>query len=1189
MAAETKINDIASQLSTASRLVVSTDFFWIYMANGSQVKIPAEFVRAYLSEGLKPTIGSDGNWVIGGESTGVKAEGVAPKLRGGNEGIEVSYDNGSTWSMLALYTSMGPVISDLIEAYENIVNSEQDRVTAENGRVTAENSRVKAETSRVDAEKARVAAETQRESDFATSKAAADKATEDANGVAQHPPYVDADGYFYRWDTTTKAYSKTDVNLTGKAFQIKKVFASVSAMNATDVNTFAENDFILINTADVEDEDNAKLYVVAINQQGRKFYSYLVDMSGFRGFMGKTPQFLIGNVTTLAEDAEATATVSASGTDTDGNPVYKLNLGIPKGIRLRFADLTDSDKAELMKPAIDAAAESKTQTAACKTATDNANAATENANIATKNANNAADKANNSAANADTKAKSAEAAAKNANEAADRVDTSITDITEQKQAAIDAADNANDTANHPTYIGGDNYVYAWDKGSKSYIKSNIYVKGEQGIQGEQGLQGLQGVKGDKGENGKSPYVQNGNWWVYDDAQGKFINSGVSVSSAYQLTKEKVEDVLTGDITSHTHSKYALGTSLTDEVQRATAKEASLQAIIDIINGASTVEGSYRKAIADLIGGAPESLDTLKEIADKLSKDDDLHKLIEEAIAQKADKSTTLGGYGITDTYTKEEVATILAAYLTSEVARKTYQPIGNYLTSHQSLTGYATETWVKGLKYITDDDAAAKYQPKGNYLTSHQSLAEYIKTVDADKKYLGKTEKAASASTADNAAKVNNHIVNANVPANAKFTDTEYVIPTLSSAPTSSTLTFTDNGATRSFKVGYMCRVADSSAEHGYKFYQLYNISGNNAVWGEIAGGGVELNEVVSISLISNQSNSDTALNGATITVTNIDTGKIISTQQWKGTVIKLKIASVTSVSVSVSSVKGYRSPNAKTFLTGVGSTRNVTMQYDTEVVTITVTANNGANVSGQIVVVNNENHTYSSPYSVKIPFGTHYSVSVNGKNGYIAPAAVSYTANQKSRSVTLSYTYSPMGIYILDTDGNLTTANKWDTANNSKAVGVYVGTENSKFVIAPASSAAKEWGGSGTTISGIVTSEYLDTPPKDYAGESNTDKIIAQLGTGNAPAAEYCRNYTFKNGKKGYLWAFGELQDAHANIEAIDAAISKIGGTYIGRAVYWTSTQASSTNAWRCSLYNYTQNQYSKGTLNAVRPVCSI
>lgn len=346
----------------------------------------------------------------------------------------------------------GVDLSEAIDKAQMAISKAQvlsDKVTeAEKSRESAEKMRRAAEANRVEAEK-------KREIDFKQSKTSADDATRKALSTYSHPPYVDADGYYYKWNVTTDSYDKTDVNLTGKAFQIKKVFASVSAMNATDVNTFAENDFILINTANVEDEDNAKLYVVALNEQGRKFYSYLVDMSGFRGFTGKTPQFLIGNVTTLAEDAEATASVSASGTDTNGNPVYKLNLGIPKGIRLRFADLTDSDKAELMKPATDAAAESRKQTEACKTATDNANVATENANTATENANtatinanNASDKANNSAANADTKAKSAEGAAQKANEAADRVDTSITDITEQKQAAIDAANRADAAADN---------------------------------------------------------------------------------------------------------------------------------------------------------------------------------------------------------------------------------------------------------------------------------------------------------------------------------------------------------------------------------------------------------------------------------------------------------------------------------------------------------------------------------------------------------------------------------------------------------------------------------------------------------------------------------------------------------------------------------------------------------------------
>lgn len=273
-----------------------------------------------------------------------------------------------------------------IAAESSRVDAEAQRVDAERQRVSAESGRVNAEQDRAAAEDDRVTAETQRETDFATSKKACDDATDKALSTYSHPPYVDADGYYYKWDVSTGSYDKTDVNLTGKAFQIKKVFASVSAMNATDVNTFAENDFILINTVNVEDEDNAKLYVVALNEQGQKFYSYLVDMSGFRGFTGKTPQIVIGNVTTLAENADADASISASGTDTNGNPVYKLNLGIPKGYRLRFADLTDSDKAELMKPATDAAAASKTQTAACKTATDNANSATTKANTAATNA-----------------------------------------------------------------------------------------------------------------------------------------------------------------------------------------------------------------------------------------------------------------------------------------------------------------------------------------------------------------------------------------------------------------------------------------------------------------------------------------------------------------------------------------------------------------------------------------------------------------------------------------------------------------------------------------------------------------------------------------------------------------------------------------------------------------------------------
>lgn len=460
MATETKINDIASQLSTASRLVVSTDFFWVYTASGLQVKIPAEFVKAYLVNGIKPSINANGNWEIDGKDLGVAAKGKTPQFRGGTMGIEVSYDDGKTWTQAVAYTDMNPDLTALVEAYTKVIQGEAGRVNAE--------------TARVEAEKARVAAENKRETDFSASKKACDDATAKANSTYSHPPYVDKDGYYYKWNVTTSSYNKTDVNLTGKAFQIKKVFASVSAMNATDVNTFAENDFILINTVNVEDADNAKLYVVALNEQGHKFYSYLVDMSGFRGFTGKTPQFLIGNVTTLAEDANATASVSASGTDTNGNPVYKLNLGIPKGIRLRFADLTDSDKAELMKPATDAAAESKKQTEACKTATDNANTqetvrqkaeTTRNLNETTR------QKQETARQEAEITRNNNETARKTA-ETKRQQDTSAAITNSQTQTAI-----AQELNEHPVKIGDNGNWWQWNIKTHAYEDTGIVARG----------------------------------------------------------------------------------------------------------------------------------------------------------------------------------------------------------------------------------------------------------------------------------------------------------------------------------------------------------------------------------------------------------------------------------------------------------------------------------------------------------------------------------------------------------------------------------------------------------------------------------------------------------------------------------------------------------------------------------------
>ena len=47
---------------------------------------------------------------------------------------------------------------------------------------------------------------------------------------------------------------------------------------------------------------------------------------------GKTPVFITGTTTTLDPGMSATAEVVLSGTDLEGNPQYKINLGVPKGL-----------------------------------------------------------------------------------------------------------------------------------------------------------------------------------------------------------------------------------------------------------------------------------------------------------------------------------------------------------------------------------------------------------------------------------------------------------------------------------------------------------------------------------------------------------------------------------------------------------------------------------------------------------------------------------------------------------------------------------------------------------------------------------------------------------------------------------------------------------------------------------------
>lgn len=217
MATETKINDIASQLSTASRLVVSTDFFWVYTASGLQVKIPAEFVKAYLVNGVKPSINANGNWEIDGKDLGVVAKGKTPQFRGGTMGIEVSYDNGNTWTQVVAYTDIDPDLDALAEAYTKVTQGEADRVKAENTRNSNETARQNAETTRNNNETARKTAETKRQQDTSTAITNSQTQTAIAKELNEHPVKMGDNGNWWQWNIKTHAYEDTGIVARGGA------------------------------------------------------------------------------------------------------------------------------------------------------------------------------------------------------------------------------------------------------------------------------------------------------------------------------------------------------------------------------------------------------------------------------------------------------------------------------------------------------------------------------------------------------------------------------------------------------------------------------------------------------------------------------------------------------------------------------------------------------------------------------------------------------------------------------------------------------------------------------------------------------------------------------------------------------------------------------------------------------------
>lgn len=128
--------------------------------------------------------------------------------------------------------------------------------------------------------------------------------------------------------------------------------------------------------------------------------------------------------------------------------------------------------------------------------------------------------------------------------------------------------------------------------------------------------------------------------------GEFMHGDIlDANSTNKLIDQSVKDatdnskdLLEAETSARTKSDEDLNAKIKAEQTRAEGKEKEISDKLAIVDGDSNTEGSFRKAIADVIAAAPEDLDTLKEIADKLAGNDDLHTALNQAIKEKADAS-----------------------------------------------------------------------------------------------------------------------------------------------------------------------------------------------------------------------------------------------------------------------------------------------------------------------------------------------------------------------------------------------------------------------------------------------------------------------------------------------------------------------------------------------------------------------
>lgn len=612
-----------------------------------------------------------------------------------------------------------------------------------------------------------------------------------------------------------------------------------------------------------------------------------------------------------------------------------------------------------------------------------------------------------------------------------------------------------------------------EEDSRLYLKGNTEWKFISDLSGAQGIQGLSAyqvavqhgfegteaewlisLKGEKGETG--PKGDKGD----TGEKGEKGDPGSDAS----VTKQNVEAVLTGDITSHNHdSRYISKSNTSTYTPTADYHPATKKYVDDTVAAVDVTEQISGKADKTYVDS---KLDTkVDKISNKqLSTEDytteDKTKLAgiaagaevnvnadwnaESGDAQILNKPTI-----ITEKQVDQKINTAIGSVYRVKGSVANYEAlpkdnvtIGDVYNLEDTGANYvATSTtpdWDKLSEtvdlngYLTKTDAASTYQPKGNYLISVPE--EYVTETELTAKGYATTTQVntkldSSAYTATDVLSKVKTVDGVGSGLDADLLDgkqgNEYALKTDISDEV-----YISEGTQPDGEQEIWVDLSDNTFDElvvteAPKDGKQY--ARQNGTWVEVEA--APKDETVKITVASNQL-SDSNINGVTITIAYEDTSKQLT---WEGTELNTTVPVNSSYTITCSDITDYSTPEVQSFTAIAGNTRNVTLTYSTTIVTLTVTSNNptlftdnaSISISGAVTKSLSGNLTYT----FNVPTGKQFTVAgyevvVNTDTTYRKydiPEKETHTATGATQSVSYVYYGTKVTLNITADEGTIT------------------------------------------------------------------------------------------------------------------------------------------------------------------------